>query len=185
MSDYDDRLLSDDQIAAMSPAQRKDLIQRLERPLDEVFPPAIARRMRRNRLTLTVVGAVGLIPWIIYLAFTLPANYVANNWPATWIGFDCVLITFMIVTAVLGWLRRELVILPAFTTGVLLICDAWFDIMTAGPGQRWMSVMTAAALNLPAATIMITGAVRIVRLTATRLWFLDPAAPAWRLPLLP
>ena len=60
MSDYGDRLLSDDQIAAMSPAQRRDLIQRLERPLDEVFPPAVARRMRRNRLTLMVVGAAGL-----------------------------------------------------------------------------------------------------------------------------
>jgi hypothetical protein len=185
MSDYGDRLLSDDQIAAMSPAQRRDLIQRLERPLDEVFPPAIARRMRRNRLTLTVVGAVGLIPWMTYLAFTLPENYVAHNWPATWIGFDCVLIAFMITTAVLGWLRRELVILPAFTTGVLLICDAWFDIMTAGPGQLWMSVVTATLLNVPAAAIMITGAVRIVRLTAARLWFLDPATPAWRLPLVP
>ena len=185
MSGYGDRLLSDDQIAAMSPAQRKDLIQRLERPLEEVFPSATARRMRRNRLTLTVVGSVGLIPWMIYLALTLPANYVAHNWPATWIGFDCVLIAFMIATAVLGWLRRELVILPAFTTGVLLICDAWFDIMTAGPGQLWISMMTAALLNLPAATIMITGAVRIVRLTAARLWFLDPTTPAWRLPLVP
>jgi hypothetical protein len=185
MSDYGDRLLSDDQIAAMSPAQRRDLIQRLERPLDEVFPPVIARRMRRNRLTLMVVGAVGLIPWMIYLACTLPANYVAHNWPATWIGFDCVLIAFMIATAVLGWLRRELVILPAFTTGVLLICDAWFDIMTAAPGQLWMSVVTATLLNVPLAAIMVTGAVRIVRLTATRLWFLDPATPAWRLPLVP
>jgi hypothetical protein len=185
MSDYHDRLLSDEHIAALSPAQRKDLIQRLERPLDAVFPPAMARRMRRNRLTLMVVGAVGLIPWMVYLAVTLPENYVAHNWPATWIGFDCVLIAFMITTAVLGWLRRELVILPAFTTGVLLICDAWFDIMTAGPGQFWISVMTATLLNLPAATIMIIGAVRILRLTATRLWFLDPATPAWRLPLLP
>src|ERR1700677_349681 len=124
MSEYGDRLLSDDQIAAMSPEQRRDLIQLLERPLDEVFPPAIARRMRRNRLTLTGVGAVGLIPWMIYLAFTLPENYVAHNWPATWIGFDCVLIAFMIATAVLGWLRRGLVILPAFTNGVLLVSDA-------------------------------------------------------------
>jgi hypothetical protein len=32
---------------------------------------------------------------------------------------------------------------------------------------------------------MIIGAVRIVRLTATRLWFLDPGTPAWRLPMLP
>jgi len=185
MTDYGDGTLSDAQIASMSPAQRRDLIQRLERPLDEVFPLAIAKRMRRNRLTLMVGGAIGLIPWTIYLAVTLPANYVAHNWPATWIGFDCVLIAFMIATAVLGWLRRELVILPGFTTGVLLICDAWFDIMTAGPGQMWMPVLTAALLNLPLAAIMIAGAVRIIRLTATRLWFLDPATPAWRLPLVP
>jgi hypothetical protein len=26
---------------------------------------------------------------------------------------------------------------------VLLICDAWFDIMTAGPGQVWVSVFRA------------------------------------------
>jgi hypothetical protein len=185
MSGYGDRLLSDDQIAAMSPAQRRDLIQRLERPLDEVFSPAVARRMRHTRLTLMVGGTIALIPWMIYLAFTLPDNYVAHNWPATWIGFDCVLVTSMIATAVLGWLRREVVILPGFTTGVLLICDAWFDIMTAGPGQVWTSVLTAALINIPLAVIMITGAIQIVQLTATRLWFLDPATPAWRLPLLP
>jgi hypothetical protein len=185
MTDYGDGVLSDAQIAAMSPAQRKDLIQRLERPLDEVFPPALARRMRRNRLTLMVGGAIALIPWTVYLAFTLPANYVAHNWPATWIGFDCVLIAFMIATAVLGWLRRQLVLLAAFTTGVLLICDAWFDIMTAGPSQLRVSVLTAALGNLPLAVVMITGAVRIIRITATRLWFLDPETPAWRLPLVP
>jgi hypothetical protein len=85
----------------------------------------------------------------------------------------------------LGWLRRQLVLLLAFTTGVLLICDAWFDIMTADPRQFWTSALTAALGNLPLAVIMITGAVRIVRLTATRLWFLDPGTPVWRLPLVP
>ena len=185
MTDNGDDVLSDARIAAMSPAERRDLIQRLQRPLDDVFPPAMARRMRRTRLTLMVGGTIVLIPWIVYLAFTLPANYVAHNWPATWVGFDCVLIAFMAATAVLGWLRRQLVVLPAFTTGVLLICDAWFDILTANPGQIWVSVLTAALGNLPLAVIMITGAVRILRLTATRLWFLDPGTPAWRLPLVP
>jgi hypothetical protein len=185
MTDCGDGVLSDARIAAMSPAERRNLIQRLQRPLDEVLPPPMARRMRRNRLTLMMGGTIALIPWIIYLAFTLPANYVAHNWPATWIGFDCVLIAFMAATAVLGWLRRQLVLLPAFTTGVLLVCAAWFDILTASPGQIWVSVLTAALGNLPLAVIMITGAVRILRLTATRLWFLDPATPAWRLPLVP
>jgi hypothetical protein len=155
MTSYVDGELSDAHIAAMSPAERRDLIQRLQRPLDEVFPPAIARRMRRNRLTLMVGGAIALIPWMVYLGFTLPANYVAHNWPATWIGFDCVLIAFMAATAVLGWLRRQLVLLPAFIIGVLLICDGWFDLMTAGPGQIWVSALTAALGNLPLAGILI------------------------------
>jgi hypothetical protein len=185
MNDNSDHNVSDAQIAKMSPEQRRDLILRLERPLDEVFPATLARRMRRNRLTLMVGGSIALIPWTIYLAITLPDNYVAHNWPATWIGFDVVLISSMIATAVLGWLRRELVILPAFTTGVLLVCDAWFDMMTAEPHQLWFSVLTAALINVPLAAIMITGAVRIVRLTATRLWLLDDTTPAWRLPLLP
>ena len=185
MTGHRNGVLSDARIAAMSPAERRDLIQRLQRPLDEVFPPPMARRMRRNRLTLMVGGAIGLIPWTVYLGFTLPANYVAHNWPATWIGFDCLLIAFMAATAVLGWMRRQLVLLPAFATGILLICDAWFDVMTAGPAQIWVSILTAAFGNLPLAAIMITGAVRIVRMTATRLWFLDPGTPVWHLPLVP
>jgi hypothetical protein len=185
MNGYGDGGLSDVHIAAMSPTERRDLIQRLQRPLDEVFPPPVARRMRRTRLTLMVGGAIVLIPWIVHLGFTLPANYVAHNWLATWIGFDWLLIAFMAATAVLGWLRRQLVVLPAFTTGVLLICDAWFDIMTASPSQIWMSVLTAALGNLPLAVLLITGALRILRLTVTRLWLLDPGTPAWRLPLVP
>ena len=55
---------------------------------------------------------------------------------AVWMGFDCVLIVFMAATAVLGWMRRQLVVLPAFTTGILLICDAWFDVLTAGSGRN-------------------------------------------------
>ncbi len=185
MNGYGDGVLSDAHIEAMSPGERRDLIQRLQRPLDEVLPPSLARRMRRNRLTLMVGGVIGLVPWMVYLGFTLPPNYVARNWPATWIGFDCLLIVFMVVTAVLGWLRRQLVVLPAFTTGVLLICDAWFDVMTAGPGQFWVSVVTAALGNLPLAVLLITGAVRILLLTMTRLWFVDPETPMWRVPLVP
>jgi hypothetical protein len=184
MTGYGDGVLSDARIAAMSPDERRDLIQRLQRPLDEVHPPPIARRMRRNRLTLMVGGAIGLIPWIVYLGFSLPANYVAQNWPAVWIGFDCLLIAFMAATAVLGWMRRQLVVLPAFTTGVLLICDAWFDVLTAGSGRNLaVPLLTAALGNLPLAVIMMTGAVRILRVTAIRLWFIDPGMPLWRVPL--
>jgi hypothetical protein len=32
---------------------------------------------------------------------------------------------------------------------VLLICDAWFDLMTAGPDDLWVSALTAALGELP------------------------------------
>ena len=142
--------------------------------------------MRRIRLTLMTGSSVVLIPWVIYLGLTLPDTYTAHNWPATWIGFDSLLVAFMAATAVLGFLRRQLVLLTAFTTGVLLVCDAWFDIMTSDFGHDLaMPLMTALLIELPLAALMITGAIRILRLTATRLWFLAPGAHLWELPLLP
>ena len=141
-------------------------------------------RIRRIRLWLTAGAAVALIPWIAYLALTLPENYVAHNWRATWVGFDILLLLFMMATTVLGLLRRHLLTLFAFTTGVLLICDAWFDVMTASPQDMVAAVLTAVLGELPLALILIAGTLRIVRLTLTRLLPLDPKTPSWRLPLV-
>jgi len=177
--------VSDAQIAAMSDAERRALIGRLERPLDELLPSSVLARVRRVRLVLMMGAIIGLVPWTVYLAITLPDKYIAHNWPATWVGFDVLLLVFLAATAVLGLLRRQLLVLTAFTTGILLICDAWFDVMTAAPADRWLSVLTAALGELPLAAILITGALRILRLTATRLFLLDPGMPLWRIPLLP
>jgi hypothetical protein len=177
--------VSDAQIAAMSSAERRELITRLERPIGELLSSSVLARVRRVRLVLMVGAIIGLIPWTIYLAITLPDKYIAHNWPATWVGFDLLLLLFMVATAVLGLLRRQLLVLTAFTTGILLVCDAWFDVMTAAPADRWLSILTAAVGGLPLAVILITGALRILRLTATRLYVLDAGMPLWRIPLLP
>jgi hypothetical protein len=180
-----DAILSDDLIATMSPDQRRELIQRLERPLGELLSAPALQRVRRVRLAMMSAGTAALIPWTIYLALTLPDRYVTYGWTATWVGFDVLLLMFMVATALLGLLRRQLVMMAAFTTGVLLICDAWFDVMTAAPGDVWFSVCTAGLVELPLAVLMITGALRILRLTANRFWLLGPHAPLWRVPLLP
>jgi hypothetical protein len=177
--------VSDAQIAAMSAVERRELITRLERPIGELLPPSVLVRLRRVRLVLMACAIIGLIPWTVYLAITLPDKYIAHNWPVTWVGFDVLLLLFMAATAVLGVLRRQLVVLTAFTTGILLVCDAWFDVMTAAPADRWFSILTAALGELPLAAILITGALRILRLTATRLYVLDPGMPLWRIQLLP
>jgi hypothetical protein len=185
MSMMTDGILTDDQIAALTPEQRRDLIARLEKPLSDVIDPALLGRIRRIRLGLMIGGSMAMVPWLTYLSITLPDNYVAHNWPVTWIGFDILLVAFMVATAVLGYLRRQLLVPAAFTTGVLLICDAWFDLMTAGPKDIWLSVITAVLVELPLAIFMIFSAQRLLRLTLMRLWLLNPGMRLWHLPLFP
>ena len=142
----------------------------LESPLEELVPAPVVTRMPQLRLTLMVGAAVGLIPWIVFLVGALPANDVA-------LGFGVLLVAFMVTTAVLVFLRRPLGLLTAFTTGVLLISDALFDVMTAGPHDLWDAALTATLVELPLAAMLIAVALRIFRLTATRLWLLDPGMP--------
>ena len=179
-------MLSDEQIAAMSPQERRDLIKRLARPVDDFVPShRWLRRTREVRILLLAGSAVLLVPWIVYLAVTLPRQYVADNWDVTWVGFDVLLLVMMVATAVLGYLRRQMLVLTAFATGVLLVCDAWFDVITArGDDQMW-SVVSAFVVELPLAAFLIMGALQILRLVAARLWALDAGQHAWqvRIPL--
>ena len=70
-------MLTAEQIAAMTPAERGELIRRLARPTDELRPARwFMRRMREFRVVLMVGSVVVLVPWIAYLAVTLPRVYV-------------------------------------------------------------------------------------------------------------
>jgi hypothetical protein len=134
---------------------------RLEMPLYELVPAPVVARVRRPRLALMVFGAIGLIPWIVLFVITLPTIYVAHSWPAISAGIDVLLVAFMVTTAVLVFLRRQWVPLTAFTTGVLLICDGWFAVMTAGPHDLWESALTAMLVELPLAVILMTTSLRV------------------------
>lgn len=175
-------VLSDDVIAELTADERRELIARLSRPLDGIAPsPVVRSRIRRVRIGVMATGAIALIPWIVFLGLTLPVDYVAHNWSVTWIGFDVLLVAMMAATAVLALLRRQLLVLAGFTTGILLICDAWFDIMTAAPDDRWVSLLTAFFAELPLAALLILGTTRIIRLNAVRQWQMEPHAPLWDL----
>lgn len=121
-------------------------------------------QIRRIREWLAVYAAIALIPWTIYLAFTLPESYTAQHWQAAWVGFDVLLLAFMIATAVLGFAQHRWLTLFAFATGVLLVCDAWFDVLTAERGDFLASVLIAVLGELPLAAVLIIGTLRITRL---------------------
>jgi len=177
-------MLTDAEIARLSPAQRRRLIRKLTKSLTEVAgPPSRIKRVRVARLTLMIAAVLVLIPWIFYLGMTLPERYVTTNWEFTWVGFDVLLLLAFATTATLALLRRQLVVLSAFATGMLLLCDAWFDVTTAGPHDRALSIASAVFIELPVGYLLLSTALRFVRIQAERLWLMPPARHLWQVPL--
>ena len=170
----------------MSAAERRELIARLAPAPAGMRMPSVRtmERIRRWRLALMVVCVVVLIPWIFYLANTLPNHYVARNWVATWVGFDIILLTMLSLTAIFGWRRRQLFFPSAFASGILLVCDAWFDVLTSHWGENLLqALLSAALLELPLALILIAGPLRLLRYVAIRNGLVDPRLPLWRMPI--
>lgn len=177
-------MLTDEQIAAMTAEERGALIRRLACPVDDLEKPRwLLRRMREFRVVLMVGSVLVMVPWTVNLALTLPRYYVAQNWDRTWVGFDVLLLVMLLATGLLGWLRRQLVVLTAFATGVLLLCDAWFDVMTAQQDEVALSMTTALLVELPLAVVLVATSLQLMRLIAARLWVLEEGAHVWQIPI--
>lgn len=119
--------------------------------------------LRNPRPFVAAAAAIFLIPWIGYLELVLPTHYEAYHWRGAWVGFDVGLLAFLLATAVLGFRRSHLLSVAAFTTGVLLLVDVWFDITTASPHDRITSIITAAIGNIPLALILTGVGVQMLR----------------------
>ncbi len=171
--------LTDGQIAAMTPDERRTLIERLQRPLDDLVDPMRIKLAGRARFAVMVGGSVAMIPWIVMLSLTLPQRYVVDRWAVTWVGFDCLLVIMMALTAWFGWRRRLPFLLTAFATGVLLLCDAWFDVITASADDLWPAIATAAFAEIPLGVLLILTTLRILGLMAARSWTLRRGMHLW------
>jgi hypothetical protein len=96
--------------------------------------------------------AISLLPWTAYLSVTLPPSHESVHWDIVWPGLD-VGIAAAIGATVYGVVRSS-GYLPIFASiaGTLLLCDAWFDILTSRPGAElaWAAVEALVA-ELPLA----------------------------------
>jgi hypothetical protein len=124
----------------------------ITRIVDKYFRPFVAS-----------AAAIILIPWVLYLELVLPTHYEAYHWRGAWVGFDIGLVAFLATTAILGFRRSHLLSIAAFSTGVLLLVDVWFDIMTASPHDRRTSIITGLCGNIPLALILMGIGIQIGR----------------------
>src|SRR5438034_9291142 len=91
----------------------------------------------RSRASYGVVallagGAVALVPWSLLLNARLPSRHLASHWDMAWTGFDLALAAVILATA-MSALRGSADRLGRLATacGTMLVCDAWFDILTS------------------------------------------------------
>lgn len=103
---------------------------------------------------LLAVVAIALIPWTLWLTFTLPSRHVADDYDLAWVGFDIALAAAIGATA---WtiVRSSHWLVPvAAVAGTMLVCDAWFDITTSsGATERTVAILEALLAELPLAAI--------------------------------
>jgi hypothetical protein len=100
------------------------------------------------------VCVVALIPWTGYLFGTLPPHYRANHWQLAWGGFDLGLALALASTATLIARRSPFAEVAVTVTGTLLVCDAWFDVLTSrGTSAVAQAIVEAVLVELPLAAL--------------------------------
>ena len=95
------------------------------------------RPLMSGAAALVTVSAVVLLPWIAYLAMTLPSSVSARHWLLVWIGLDSAMAAGLAVTGVLALRRDRRVAFVAASTATVLFMDGWFDVCTAPAGQSF------------------------------------------------
>jgi hypothetical protein len=130
---------------------------------DDGLSLAVRRRGRRLAWLYTA-AAVVLLPWIVYLALTLPRRQYDRHYRAAWVGFDLILVFAISRTAYLAFRFDPRVQFPATATAVLLFVDAWFDITTsANRDQFFEAVLLALLVEIPSALFSLYLAYRVNR----------------------
>ncbi len=102
------------------------------------------------------VLAVGTVPWVVFLAVTLPHHTTFAHYRAVWVGFDTGLIGVLATTAVLALWGRSQVALAATAAATMLFVDAWFDVLTTPAGGGLViSLLLAVCVEIPLALICV------------------------------
>ena len=111
-------------------------------------------RIRNPRLAGALFGAVALalLPWAVLLNLILPSDHVARHWNIAWTGFDIALAGVLFAVAIGVWQQRPWLVPVAAAAGAMLVCDAWFDVLTASTeAQVIVAVVLAVCAELPLA----------------------------------
>ena len=119
-------------------------------------PPAADFPRWLRKWGLLVLGGfcLLLLPWTAYLVYALPSRHVTPHWSVVWAGFDVMMACIALWTIVSIIRQSRYLAIAATVTGTLLLCDAWFDLLTSRPGSELLeSSLMAVAGEVPLAAL--------------------------------
>ena len=97
--------------------------------------------------------SVVLIPWIVYLGFSLPTRQISRHYDLAWVGFDVFELIALAATGYFALRRSRYLAVASASAATLLVVDAWFDVVTAPRHQLLQAVVLAAVIELPLAGV--------------------------------
>jgi hypothetical protein len=110
----------------------------------------LQRRVAEGLIAVSIV----LIPWTLWLTWTLPTKHVANHWRLAWVGYDVALAGLLLWAGIEGIRRSPKIEAAAMAAGTLLLADAWFDVLTSGRGIELAEAIGEALLaEIPLALV--------------------------------
>jgi hypothetical protein len=110
--------------------------------------------LRRFIAPFFAVAGIALVPWTVWLTFSLPPHHETENWRTVWAGFDIALALALGATALASLRRSAWLEAVAAVSGTLLCTDAWFDItLEAGGKHLTAAIVEAVFVELPLAAI--------------------------------
>lgn len=117
------------------------------------------------------MAAACTVPWVVFLAASLPATSRVNDRLA-WVGFDVAEVVMLAVTAYLAWRGKAKVALAATALATMLVIDAWFDVNTSTAGEERDIALGFAVLEVSLAAVSVWIAFHAASVARRRLDYL-------------
>jgi hypothetical protein len=102
---------------------------------------------------LAVCAVIGMVPWIVYLALTLPGRARADHYDLAWVGFDCAMWVVLAALAVAAFRRHPATGPVAAVAAAMFVIDGWVDVTTSHGSGFLVSLLLAIFAELPLAII--------------------------------
>lgn len=138
--------------------------------LEEAFgmiPPRQTMPLPRWLGPLAICCLVGMLPWIVYLALTLPERSRANHYDVAWIGFDCAMWAVLAALAFFALRHHPATGPVAAIAAAMLMIDAWFDVLTSRGDEFLIALLLAVFGELPLAIMCAWAAINAERIRAS------------------